>query len=196
MKLNQFKDLVSLVKLFFLLLCVVVIDMSVDDEVFAGDISDADLLKSEARYNDQQTNYPVLNQGGILEDGENKNLLFDDPFKYQLSQHDKGEESAENINVEEDVVKEESGGKGSGRGVVFEPIQYCQGKFKRLGGTGVEIITVRCPKADDSCNCEGEKKSPTKWVECGDVRKDSTIGSDLLSCESKIVGSGTAANSE
>ena len=196
MKLNYFRDLVSLVKLLFHLLCIVVIGMSVNAEVFAGDISDSDLLKGEARYIDQKSNYSVLNQGGIVWDGENRNLLFEDPFKYQLAQHDKGKEPAEKTNVEEDTAKEQGAVKESGRGLVFGPIQYCQGKFKRLGGTGVEIITVRCAKADDSCNCEGEKKSPTKWVECGGLRKDSTIGSDLLSCESKIVGSGVDSDSE
>jgi hypothetical protein len=196
MNLNQFKDFACVVKLFFLLLCVVVIDMSVDAEVFAGDTSGAGLSKGEARYIHQQTNYPFLSQGGILWDGESDNLLFDGPFKYQLSQNDKGEESQEKVNQEEDVVKDESGDKRDGSGVIFEPIQYCQGRFKRLGGTGVEIITIRCPKVDDSCNCEADKKSPTKWIECGGSRKDSTIGSDLLSCESKIVGSGAAASSE
>jgi hypothetical protein len=196
MKLNQFKDLVCVVKLSFLLLCVVVIAMWVGAEGFAGDIGDANLSNSGARYIDPQTNYPVLNQGGLVWDGETKNPLFDNPFKYQLSQNDKGEESGEKVNEEEDVVKEESSDMKDGSGVTFEPIQYCQGRFKRLGGTGVEIITIRCPKVDDSCNCEADKKSATKWIECGGARKDSTIGSDLLSCESKIVGSGAAADSE
>jgi hypothetical protein len=196
MKVNQFKDLVCVVKLSYLLVCVVVIAMCVDAEVFAGDTSVADLSKSEARYIDQQTNYRVRNQGSLVLDGENKNLLFDDSFEYQLSQNDKGKDSGEKVNEEEDVVKQESGNMRDGSGVIFEPIQYCQGRFKRLGGTGVEIITIRCPKVDDSCNCEADKKSPTKWIECGGARKDSTIGADLLSCESKIVGSGAAANSE
>jgi hypothetical protein len=196
MKLKQFKGLVSVLKLFFLLLCVTVIDMAVNAEVFASDINGRDLLKSEVGYIDQKNIDTVPGEGGINGDGKNKNLLADDPFRHELSQNDKGEESTDNENEKADGAKEQIDVKGNGRGMVFEPIQYCQGKFKRLGGTGVEIITIRCPKVDDSCNCEGEKKSPTKWVECGGVRKDSTIGSDLLSCESKIVGSGAAASSE
>ena len=196
MKLNQFKDLVRVVKLFSLLLCGFIIAMSVDSDVFADDTADADLSNIESRYIGQQTKYSVPDQGGIVELGENNIPLFDDPFRFQLSQHVKGEESQEKVTEEEDVVKVESGGKGDGSGVVFEPIQYCQGRFKRLGGTGVEIITIRCPKVDDSCNCEADKKNATKWIECGGARKDSTIGSDLLSCESKIVGSGAAADSE
>lgn len=196
MKIKQFKGLVSVLKLFFLLLCVIVIDKAVNADVFASDINGADLLKSEVGYIDQQNIDTVPGEGGINGYGRNKDLLADDPFQHELSQNDKGEESTDNENEKADGAKEQVDVKGSGSGMVFEPIQYCQGKFKRLGGTGVEIITVRCPKVDDSCNCEGEKKSPTKWVECGDVRKDSTIGSDLLSCESKIVGSGAAASSE
>jgi len=107
-----------------------------------------------------------------------------------------GVESTDAKNKNADTANQQGAVKENGRGTAFEPIQYCQGRFKRLGGTGVEIITIRCPKVDDSCNCEADKKSPTKWIECGGVRKDSTIGSDLLSCESKIVGSGVDSDSE
>jgi hypothetical protein len=196
MKVNKIKGLVPVLKFLFVLLCVAVFVIAVNAEAFAGDINGADFLKSEAGYIGQENTDPVLDERGIIEDSKKNNLLSDGPFQYEISQNDKGEESADNVNEKEDGVKEQSGDKGNGSGVVFEPIQYCQGRFKRLGGTGVEIITIRCPKVDDSCSCEGEKKGPTKWVECGGVRKDSTIGSDLLSCESKIVGSGGAANSE
>jgi hypothetical protein len=170
--------------------------MAVNAEVFASDIHGRDLLKSEVGYIGPENINTVPGEGGIKVDGRDKSLFADDPFQHELSQNDKGEESTNNESEKAEGAQEQSDVKGNGRGIVFEPIQYCQGKFKRLGGTGVEIITIRCPKVDDSCNCEGEKKSPTKWVECGDIRKDSAIGSDLLSCESKIVGSGAAAGSE
>jgi hypothetical protein len=197
MKIKKFKGLFPVLKLLFVLLCMTLIDISVHAEVFAGNLSDADLLKSDARYTDRGTTiFPTVDKESIAEDGENKNLLFDDLHQYQLCQQEKGKKSGGNVIEEEDAVKDESGDKRSGSGVVFELIQYCQGRFKRLGGIGVEIITIRCPKVDDSCNCEADKKSPTKWIECGGARKESTIGSELLSCESKIIGSSAPVDSE
>jgi hypothetical protein len=196
MKIKSFKQLVAVLEVSFLLLCIAVIGISVNAQVFIGDPNDADLLKNEPRHNDRDTTYPVRDLGDIIEDGESKNLLFDNPLQYQLSQRDKGEDSAGNTNEKGDVVKDDSSDKTSGSCAVFEPIQYCQGRFKKLGGTGVEIITIRCSKVDDSCNCEADKKSPTKWIECGGARKESSIGSDLLSCESKIIGPGAPASSE
>jgi hypothetical protein len=196
MKIKDFKRLVPVLEVFFVLLCIAVIGISVNAQVFTGDPNDADLLKNQARHSDRDTAYHVGDVGDIVEVGESKNVLFDNPFQYQLSQRDKGEESAGNINEKGDVVKDESSDKTSGSCAGFEPIQYCQGRFKKLGGTGVEIITIRCSRVDDSCNCEADKKSPSKWIECGGARKESSIGSDLLSCESKIIGPGAPASSE
>jgi hypothetical protein len=196
MKIKKFRGLAPGLKPFFVLLCVTVIGMASNAEVFASDVNRVDLLKSEVGYIDHGDIDTVPADGGINGDSGNKKPLADDPFQYALSQNDKGEETIDNENEEADGAEEQSDVKGNAHGMVFEPTQFCQGKFKRLGGTGVEIITIRCPRVDDSCNCEGEKKSQTKWVECGGVRKDSTIGSDLLSCESKIVGSGVAPSSE
>jgi len=91
--------------------------------------------------------------------------------------------------TEDSVTTEE---KQSDSKKVIGAVQFCQGKFKKLGGAGVEIITLECPSADDNCSCEIDNKSFSKWIECGGLRKDSSKGSDLLSCESVIVGSGAS----
>jgi len=74
--------------------------------------------------------------------------------------------------------------------IISDPVQFCQGKFKKIKGSGIEIITLKCPRVDDNCSCEKDKKTDSKWLECGGLKKFSSVGSDLLSCESIIVGSG------
>ena len=197
MILDQFKDLVCVLGVLFLSLFAIGVDTAINAEVLATDIHSADFSKTEAGYFHQGHIYTSRAEGGIRENGgNNKPLATDDSFTYELSQNDKEVESTDAKDETAETAEGQGVAKDSGHGVVFEPVQYCQGRFKRLGGTGVEIITVRCPKVDDSCNCEADKKSPTKWIECGGERKDSTIGSDLLSCESKIIGSGPTAESE
>ncbi len=195
--LNQFNGFLCVLGVLFLSLFAIGVDTAVNAEVHATDIPTADYSKTEAGYVHQENIDTAAIEGGIRENGGNNNPLApDDSFTYELSQNDKEVESTDAKDETADTAEEQGVTKESGHGVVFEPVQYCQGRFKRLGGTGVEIITVRCPKVDDSCNCEADKKSPTKWIECGGARKDSTIGSDLLSCESKIIGSGPTAESE
>lgn len=194
---DQFKGLVYVLGALFLLILTIGINTAVNAEVLATHIHPADFSKTEVGYVHQENIYTVPVEVGIQGSGGNNNpLAIDNSFTYELSQNDKGVESTDAKDEKADTAEEQGVVKESGPGMVFEPIQYCQGRFKRLGGTGVEIITVRCPKVDDSCNCEADKKSPTKWIECGGLRKESTIGSDLLSCESKIIGSGSPANSE
>jgi hypothetical protein len=197
MSLDQFKGLVYVLGALFLSIFAIGIDTAVNAEVLASEIHPADFSKTEVGYIYQEKIDAVPFEGRIQVNGRNSlPLATDNSFTYELSQNDMGVESTDAKNKNADTANQQGAVKENGRGTAFEPIQYCQGRFKRLGGTGVEIITIRCPKVDDSCNCEADKKSPTKWIECGGVRKDSTIGSDLLSCESKIVGSGVDSDSE
>jgi len=197
MSLDQFKGLVYVLGALFLSIFAIGIDTAVNAEVLASEIHPADFSKTEVGYIYQEKIGDVPFEGRIQVNGRNRlPLATDNSFTYELSQNDMGVESTDAKNKNADTANQQGAVKENGRGTAFEPIQYCQGRFKRLGGTGVEIITIRCPKVDDSCNCEADKKSPTKWIECGGVRKDSTIGSDLLSCESKIVGSGVDSDSE
>ncbi len=78
--------------------------------------------------------------------------------------------------------------------IVSDPVQFCRGKFKKIKGSGIEIITLKCPKVDDNCSCEKDKKSDSNWLDCGALKKFSSKGSDLLSCESIIVGSGNVTD--
>lgn len=197
MILDQFMGLVYVLGALFLSIFAIGIDTAVNAEVLASDIHRGNFSETEVGYIHKEEIYTVPVEGDIQVNGGNNNpLATDNSFTYELSQNDKGGESTDAKDEKADTAKEQGVLKESGPGMVFEPIQYCQGRFKRLGGTGVEIITISCPKVDDSCNCEADKKSPTKWIECGGARKDSTAGSDLLSCESKIIGCGAAANSE
>lgn len=195
--LYQAKGLAYVLGALFISMFAICIDTAVNAEVLASDIHPADFSKTEAGYVYQEKSYTVPAEAGIRANGEaNLPLITDNSFTYELAQNDKGVGSTDLKDEKADTAKEEGVVTENGPGNVFEPVQYCQGRFKRLGGTGVEIITIRCPKVDDSCNCEADKKSPTKWIECGGARKESTIGSDLLSCESKIIGSASPANSE
>ncbi len=68
------------------------------------------------------------------------------------------------------------------------PVQFCQGKYKKMSSTGFEFITVRCPSVEDTCTCELDIKGFREWVECGGKRKPSSKGSDFIECRSVIVG--------
>jgi hypothetical protein len=68
------------------------------------------------------------------------------------------------------------------------PVQFCQGKYEKKGIGGVEIVTVKCPEVTNTCNCEVSEKSLQERVNCGGVIKNSTKGSNLMSCDSQIVG--------
>ncbi len=195
--LEQFKGLVYVLGVLFLTIFAIGIVTTVNAEILANDIHPADFLKTEVGYIYQEKIYTVPLEGRIQVNGGNdQSLATYNSSTYDLSQNDKGVESTDANDEKPDTPNEQGVVKENGPGAAFEPIQYCQGRFKRLGGTGVEIITIRCPKVDDSCNCEADKKTATKWIECGGARKDSTIGSDLLSCESKIVGPCAASDSE
>ena len=195
--LGQFKGLEYVLGVLFLSLLPICIDTAVNAEVLAIDIHRADFSKTEVAYVYQEKIYTVPVEAAIrVGGGANPPLIADNSFTYEVSRNDKGVESTDLKDDKADKAKEEGVTIENGPGAFFEPIQYCQGRFKKLGGTGVEIITIRCPKVDDSCNCEADKKSPAKRIECGGARKESTIGSELLSCESKIIGPGSPANSE
>ena len=196
-KIDQCKGLAYVLAALFLSIFAIGIDTAVNAEVLANDTHPADFSRTEVGYIYQEKVYTVPIGGNIQVNGESDlPLATDNSFTYQLSQNDKESDTTDAKDENADTANEQGVVKENGSGAAFEPVQYCQGRFKRLGGTGVEIITIRCPKVDDSCNCEADKKSATKWVECGGARKDSTIGSDLLSCESKIVGYGVAPDSE
>lgn len=68
------------------------------------------------------------------------------------------------------------------------PIQFCRGKYEKLGDTGFEIITVMCPSVEDLCICEIDIKAFREYVMCGGVRKNASKGSDIKDCESVIIG--------
>lgn len=195
--LDQYKCLVYVLGTLFLSIFAIGIDTAVSAEVRANDTRPVDSLGTEVGYIYSETVYAVPVEGSIQVNPASKlSSATGDSFTYELSQNDKGVESTDAKDEKNDSADERGAVKQNGPGAASEPIQYCQGRFKRLGGTAVEIITVRCPKVDDSCNCEADKKAATKWIDCGGARKDSTIGSDLLSCESKIVGSGAVSDSE
>jgi hypothetical protein len=67
-------------------------------------------------------------------------------------------------------------------------VQYCQGKYKKMSGTGFEFITVRCPSVENTCMCDLDVKGFREWVNCGGNRKPSSKGSDFVDCKSVIVG--------
>ncbi len=197
MILAQIKGLLCVLVVVFLPIFAIGIDAAASSDVFAAYPHPLEFSKPEKGHIRNRNIYGVPAERGSNGKGESSNALAGHSlFRYELSQNEEGVESTDAKDEEADAGKEEDVMKESGPVGVSEPAQYCQGRFKRLGGTGVEIITVRCPKVDDSCNCEADKKSATKWIECGGVRKDSTVGADLLSCESKIVGTGRSADSE
>jgi hypothetical protein len=68
------------------------------------------------------------------------------------------------------------------------PVQFCQGKYKKMSGTGFEFITVKCPSVDSTCSCDLDIKGFREWVDCGGKRKPSTKGSDFVDCRSVIIG--------
>jgi len=72
--------------------------------------------------------------------------------------------------------------------VPFQTVQYCQGKYNKKGIGGIEIITVQCPDVTATCNCEVNKKNLRERVNCGGVTKNSSEGSELISCDSRIIG--------
>ena len=72
--------------------------------------------------------------------------------------------------------------------IPLRAVQFCQGKYKKKGIGGIEIITVQCPEAESSCNCEVTKKNLRERVNCGGVIKNASKGSNLESCHSQIVG--------
>lgn len=72
--------------------------------------------------------------------------------------------------------------------VPSQSVQYCQGKYNKKGIGGVEIITVQCPQVTDTCNCEVNKKNLRERVNCGGVVKNSSEQSELISCDSRIIG--------
>jgi hypothetical protein len=195
--LDQFKGPVYVLGALFLSIFAIGIDQTINAQVLANDIHPSDFSRTEVGYIHQEKIDTGPFGGRIqVNHGNDHPLATYDSSTYELSKNDKGVESTDAKDEKAETASERGAVKENGPGEAFEPIQYCQGRFKRLGGTGVEIITIRCPKVDDSCNCEADKKAATKWIECGGARKDSTIGSDLLSCESKIVGPGAAAESE
>lgn len=67
-------------------------------------------------------------------------------------------------------------------------VQYCQGHYKKKGISGSEIITVKCPNVTDSCNCEVIKKNFRERVNCGGNIKNASKGSDLIECNTIILG--------
>jgi len=67
------------------------------------------------------------------------------------------------------------------------PIQFCQGKYKKMSGIGFEFITVKCPSVEDICTCDLDIKGFREWVDCGGKRKPSSKGSDFVDCKSVIV---------
>ncbi|GJM17103.1 MAG: hypothetical protein DHS20C13_24300 [Thermodesulfobacteriota bacterium] len=71
--------------------------------------------------------------------------------------------------------------------VPLQTAQFCQGKYNKKGIGGIEIITVQCPYVLDTCNCEVSKKNLRERVNCGGVTKNSSEGSELISCDSTIV---------
>lgn len=197
MILDEIKGLLCVLIVLIISIFAIGIDAAVSSEVLAGYPHPLEFSNTQKGYIHKQKIYTVPAEGVSIGNGGSSNTLAADSlFSYQLSQNEEGVESPDAKGDEADTAKERDVTRESGPDGVSEPEQYCQGRFKRLGGTGVEIITVRCPKVDDSCNCEADKKSPTKWIECGGVRKDSTIGADLLSCESKIVGVVKSADSD
>lgn len=197
MILDQFTARLCTRAAIFLLICVTVIDTAANTNVLAADTNGVHSPKTEPAYFQREGIHNVPIGADFRGEGTTgRRSASDHSVRYELSQNDKEVESADAKDQQADTAEEQGVVEEPARVMVFEPVQFCQGKFKRLGAPGVEIITVRCPKVDDSCNCEWEKKVLSRWVECGGVRKDSTVGSELLNCESKIVGAGAVASPE
>ncbi len=68
------------------------------------------------------------------------------------------------------------------------PVQFCQGKYKKMSTTGFEFITVKCPSVENTCTCDLDIKGFREWVDCGGKKKPSSKGADFVDCRSVIIG--------
>ena len=130
-----------------------------------------------------------------------ENLIHESKYKYDDFDHIRISQIEEGIKPLNDDKEQIEGDqfnalkdKQDPKVIISDPVQFCQGKFKKIKGSGIEIITLKCPKVDDNCSCEKDKKSDSNWLDCGALKKFSSKGSDLLSCESIIVGSGNVTD--
>ncbi|MFQ5786746.1 MAG: hypothetical protein ACE5H1_02075 [Thermodesulfobacteriota bacterium] len=149
----------------------------------------------------EETKPFILNGKNNLKDKDSyKSLIRGSKYKYDDFDHIRISQIEEGIKPLNDDKEQIEGDqfntlkdKQDPKVTISDPVQFCQGKFKKIKGSGIEIITLKCPRVDDKCSCEKDKKNDSEWLDCGGLRKFSSNGSDLLSCESIIVGSGNVA---
>lgn len=123
-------------------------------------------------------------------------VLFLTPYLEVTAASAQTDETQSKAEASDPAVSEQSDDKsadeaqdpGSLAHVSPQTVQFCQGKYEKKGIGGVEIITVECPESTDKCSCEVNKSNLTERVNCGGVVKNASKGSNLLSCDSRIVG--------